>query len=146
MTRSVLFLVASVILVAGAAPRAQQPAVSPLTQLAPASPAQSSPAERRIAQARTAIARDDKRAQSWNELALALARRARETADPAYYQEAWTATERSLQLEPGNLEGRKLQAWILLGQHEFARAVDLAERINREMPDEVLVYGFLVDG
>jgi tetratricopeptide (TPR) repeat protein len=103
------------------------------------------PAERRIETARGVLDRDPKRADAWNELALALARRARESADPAYYREAWTATERSLQIEPGNLEGRKLQVWILLGQHEFARAATAAEAINRAMPDDVLVYGFLVD-
>ena len=105
-----------------------------------------SPAERRIAAARAALEQDPKRASLWNDLALGLARRARETADTAFYREAWAATERSLQIEPGNLEGRKLQVWILLGQHEFQRAVDTAAQINRAMPDDVLVYGFLVDG
>jgi tetratricopeptide (TPR) repeat protein len=105
-----------------------------------------SPAERRIAAARAALDKDPKRASLWNDLALGLARRARETADTAFYREARAATERSLQIEPGNLEGRKLQVWILLGQHEFQRAVDTAEQINRSMPDDVLVYGFLVDG
>lgn len=134
-------------LTAGAGLNAQQLGSSPLTRLAPErlSPA-ASPAEQRIASAKKALASDPKRADVWNELALGLSRRARETADPAYYKEAWMATERSLQLEPGNLEGRKLQVWILLGQHEFGRAVEVAEQINREMPDDVLVYGFLVDG
>ena len=105
-----------------------------------------SPAERRIAAARAALEKDPKRASLWNDLALGLARRARETADTTFYREAWTAAERSLQIEPGNLEARKLQVWILLGQHEFQRAVDTAEQINRSTPDDVLVYGFLVDG
>jgi tetratricopeptide (TPR) repeat protein len=105
-----------------------------------------SPAERRIAAARTAIDLHPKRADGWSELALALARRARETSDPAYYREAWHATEQALALEPNHLEARKLQVWILLGQHEFPRAVAAAEAINKQVPDDVLVYGFLVDG
>ena len=105
-----------------------------------------SPAERRIAAARKTLEKDPNRSSPWNDLALGLARRARETADSAFYREAWAATERSLQVEPGNLEGRKLQVWILLGQHEFQRAVDTAEQLNRSVPDDVLVYGFLVDG
>ena len=105
-----------------------------------------SPAERRIASARAAIDMHPKRADGWNDLALALARRARETGDPGYYAEGWQATERALALEPGHLEARKLQVWILLGQHEFPRAVEAAEAINKEVPDEVLVYGFLADG
>jgi tetratricopeptide (TPR) repeat protein len=104
------------------------------------------PAERRIAEARAAIDLHPKRSAGWNDLALALARRARETADPALYREAWTATERALALEPDNFEARKHQIWILLGQHEFPKAVEAAERLNTQVPDDVLVYGFLVDG
>ncbi|MCA1585503.1 MAG: tetratricopeptide repeat protein [Acidobacteria bacterium] len=107
--------------------------------------ASESPATQRIELARKALAKDQTRADSWNELALGLARRARETADTKYYAEAWSATERSLTLEPGNLEGRKLQVWILLGQHEFQKAADAAEALNKAVPDDVLVYGFLAD-
>ena len=120
---------------------------SPLRVLAPAGAAQQgTPAEKRIAAARKVLATDPTRVDAWNELALALSRRARETADPAFYKEAWSATEKSLQLETGNLEARKLQVWILLGQHDFPRAVEAAEQINRTVPDDVLVYGFLSDG
>lgn len=105
-----------------------------------------SPAERRIAAARKAIDKHPKRVEGWNDLALALARRARETGDPAYHAEAWSATERALENEPGHLEARKMQVWILLGQHEFPRAVGAAEAINKQVPDDVLTYGFLVDG
>ena len=120
---------------------------SPLAALAAASAArQGTPAEKRIASARKVLANDPKRVDAWNELALALSRRARELGDPSFYKEAWAATEKSLQLEAGNLEARKLQVWILLGQHEFPRAVEAAEQINRTVPDDVLVYGFLSDG
>ena len=141
-------VLASLMIAGGASVRAQQTAQpSPLEALV-ADPVsrRGSPAERRVAAARTTLAKNPKRADVWNELALALSRRARETADHAHYKEAWAATERSLQLDPGNLEGRKMQVWILLGQHEFARAVEAAEQINRAFPDDVLVYGFLVDG
>jgi tetratricopeptide (TPR) repeat protein len=120
---------------------------SPLSVLAPAGAVvKGTPAEKRIAAARQALATDPKRVDAWNELALALSRRARETADPGFYKEAWAATERALQIEAGNLEARKLQAWILLGQHDFPRAIEAAEQINRIFPDDVLVYGFLADG
>lgn len=112
-----------------------------LTAQAPAA----SPAAQRIEQARRAMATNDKRAETWNDLALALARRARETADTQYYKEAWTATERSLAIEAGNLQARKLQVWILLGQHEFQKAADAAEALNKLVPDDVLTYGFMSD-
>jgi tetratricopeptide (TPR) repeat protein len=114
--------------------------------LATAGSPSGTPAERRIAAARASIDLHPKRADGWTDLALGLARRARETGNPTLYNEAWQATERALAIEPGHLEARKLQVWILLGQHEFPRAVEAAEAINREMPDDVLVYGFLTDG
>lgn len=115
------------------------------SRVTPGSPV-GSPAERRIASARAAIDLHPKRVDGFNDLALALARRARETGDPAYYAEAWGVTERALEIEPGHLETRKMQVWILLGQHEFPRAVEAAEAINKQVPDDVLTYGFLVDG
>ena len=120
---------------------------SPLSALASAGAAATgTPAEKRIAAARKALSADPKRVDALNDLALGLSRRARETGDPAFYKEAWAATERSLQIQAGNLEARKLQVWILLGQHDFPRAVEAAEQINRTFPDDVLVYGFLADG
>jgi tetratricopeptide (TPR) repeat protein len=115
----------------------------PLTTIGAAT---GTPAERRIAAARAAVDLHPKRVSGWNDLAMGLTRRARETANPAFYAEAWTATEHALALAPTDLDARKLQVWILLGQHEFARAVDAAEPINKQMPDDVMVYGLLVDG
>ena len=82
------------------AQQSQSTAGSPLAALSPAGGApQGTPAEKRIAWARKVLASDPKRVDAWNELALALSRRARETSDTSFYKEAWTATEKSLQLE-----------------------------------------------
>jgi tetratricopeptide (TPR) repeat protein len=104
-----------------------------------------SPAEQRIAAAERFIALQPAKADGYNDLALALARRARETADPSYYSRADAALAKSLAIAPDNFEARKLRAWVLLGQHEFARALDLARELNRQVPDDLLVYGFLTD-
>jgi tetratricopeptide (TPR) repeat protein len=104
-----------------------------------------SPAEQRIAWAKKAIAANPILAQPHNDLALALSRRARETGDPAYYDRASGEIAAALALEPGNFESKKLQVWILLGKHEFARAYDAAVALNKQVPDDVLVYGFMAD-
>lgn len=104
-----------------------------------------SPAERKIAYARRAIEEAPDRPDAHNELALALARRARETGNPRFYDEAERAAARSLELQPDNLEAQKLRIWVLLGRHEFARALELATALNRKVPDDVLVYGLLAD-
>ncbi|MFY0569672.1 tetratricopeptide repeat protein [Archangium lansingense] len=105
----------------------------------------STPAQVRIAQARSAIEQHPDYPQAYNDLALALARRARETGDPALYAQAEKALEKSFRLQPGNVEGLKVQCWLLLGKHEFAKARELARELNQRAPDDVLVYGFLAD-
>ena len=103
------------------------------------------PAEQSIAQARQAIEKNPRQSEGYNTLALALARRARETSDVAYYAQAEEAAEQSLAVAPGNFGGLKARAWILLGQHEFAKAREVAAELNQRAPDDVLVYGFLTD-
>ena len=104
-----------------------------------------SPAERAIESARIALAKNSEKAAPYNRLAMALARRARETSDPVKYEEASAALEKSFELEPDNFEGLKIRAWLLLGRHEFARALDLAEQLKQRVPDDATVYGLLTD-
>jgi len=103
------------------------------------------PAERAIVRAEKAVEQNAERPEAYNELATALARRARETADPEYYVRAHRALDKSFALAPDNFEGRKARAWVLLGQHEFAKALEIAKALNRQVPDDVLVYGLLTD-
>jgi tetratricopeptide (TPR) repeat protein len=104
-----------------------------------------SPAQTRIERAQRAIASSPGRADLYDELALAFARRARETSDPAYYDRAEQAVRESLRLKPDGFEALKIRVWCLLGRHEFARALDLARTLNERFPDDVLLYGFLAD-
>ena len=105
----------------------------------------SSPAERRIAAARRLIESEPQNAGGYAALATALARRARETSDPDFYRRAEEAVSKALELEPGHFEARKTRVRILLGKHEFAAALNAAQALNTEVPDDVLVYGYLVD-
>ena len=38
-----------------------------------------------------------------------------------------------------------MRVWVLLGKHQFAAALDLARALNKQIPDDVQVYGFLTD-
>ncbi len=104
-----------------------------------------SPAEQRIAWVRKAIEANPKDHQAYNELAISLARRARETSDTAFYDRAGEALKESFRIAPNNFEGRKAGVWLLLGRHEFAQALEEARKLNRYAPDDLMVYGFLVD-
>lgn len=103
------------------------------------------PAEEKIAAARGAVAANESDAEAHARLAMALSRRARETADPAYYDRALAAAEKSLALAPANPEAERARIWALLGKHEFARALELAKAFNQRTPDDIAGYGFLVD-
>lgn len=104
-----------------------------------------SPAERKIASARLWIEKDSGSYQARNALALALARRARETSDSSYYRQAEEALDASFRIAPDNFEGARLKAWVLLGKHEFARALEEAKAVKDRMPDDLLTYALLSD-
>jgi tetratricopeptide (TPR) repeat protein len=116
-----------------------------ILMLTSAAAAEPSPAEKAAGRARQAIVKDPARAEGYNALALAMARRARETGDPAYYDRASEALKKSFELQKDNFEGRKALVWIELGRHEFAAALKLAKELNREIKDDVMVYGLLAD-
>jgi tetratricopeptide (TPR) repeat protein len=104
-----------------------------------------SPAERGIAQAQKLIDKNPRDFEAYNALALALSRRARETSDVKFYAMAEDALEKSYAISPDNFEGKRIHVWLLLGKHEFAAALAEAKVLNRRLPDDVMVYGFLVD-
>lgn len=102
------------------------------------------PAEVAIEQAQR-FASERASVQSYSRLALGYARRARETADGAYYEKGHEALDKALALQPDAYEARRIRPWLLLGQHEFAAALDAAKELNKEYPDDVMVWGMLTD-
>jgi tetratricopeptide (TPR) repeat protein len=104
-----------------------------------------SPAEQSMAQAQRMIDRDGKDFEAYNALALALARRARETSDPNYYAQGEQVLQKSFAISPANYDGERIHVWLLLGKHEFAAALEEATKLNKRMPDDVMVWGFLTD-
>ena len=93
-----------------------------------------SPAAQKITMAKEKIGRDPKHHQAYNDLAMALTQRARETADPLYYLQAEEAVKASLAIAPDNFEALKVRTWALLGQHKFAAALELATTLNKKTP------------
>jgi tetratricopeptide (TPR) repeat protein len=62
-----------------------------------------------------------------------------------FYSRADEALEKSLRLTPDSCDALKVRAWILLGKHEFAKALEVAQNLQKRNPDDVVVYGYLVD-
>ncbi|HLW77066.1 MAG TPA: hypothetical protein VKS01_08765 [Bryobacteraceae bacterium] len=116
-------------------------AVTMLAQTAPAL----TPAQIGIQKAEAQIAKQPDHFAYYNALAMAYARRARETSDVTYYTKAEDTLKQSFKLSPDNFEALKTQAWLLLGRHEFAKARAVAIRLNKMNADDVTVYGYLAD-
>ena len=120
-------------------------AVAALAQSRDAVKPSMSPAEQSIASAQKEIAKKPGFYSGYNQMAIALSRRARETSDVAFYAQAEDALKKSFELSPNNIEGEKIHVWLLLGRHEFPAALEAAKALNKRLPDDVLVYGFLTD-
>ncbi len=100
-------------------------------------------AERKITVAKLAVQIHPTHAQSYNELAEAYCARARESDDVAFYSQAQTALNHSVQIAPSDYPTRKLQTVVLLGLHRSAEALAAAKALNRRVPDDVAVWSYL---
>jgi tetratricopeptide (TPR) repeat protein len=103
------------------------------------------PAGKAIEVAQARVAKEPDKAEHHCALALAYSRRARETSDTAFYENATATVARALQLSPDSLEALKVKGWILLGQHEFAKALKVATELRRRSADDEMIYGLLTD-
>ena len=104
-----------------------------------------SPAERSMAQANRLIEKNPRNFEAYNALALAFSRRARETSNVKFYAQAEETLKTSFEISPHNFDGERIHVWLLLGRHEFAAAREEARKLNKKMPDDVMIYGFLTD-
>jgi tetratricopeptide (TPR) repeat protein len=116
---------------------AQVPSASPVQQL--------SPAERNMAQSKKLIEKNPNDFEAYNALALSLSRRARETSDVTFYTQGEEALQKSFAISPENFDGQRIRVWLLLGKHEFAAALQAAQKLIQKVPDDVMLYGFLTD-
>jgi tetratricopeptide (TPR) repeat protein len=104
-----------------------------------------SPAQKAIAYAQEQVQKNAAQAEGYSDLAKALVRRGRETGNADYYLQAARAVEDSLRIEPDNFEGLKAQVMVMLGRQEYAAALELARKLNKRIPDDVLLYGLIAD-
>src|SRR5271155_5547465 len=104
---------------------------------------QNTPAEQRIAAARQQIASDPKKAEAYNNLALALISRAQETESQDYDRQAAEAIATGFGLAPQDFQLRKTQVALLLEQHEYVRARDEAKDLYAHNPDDATLRGYL---
>jgi len=103
------------------------------------------PAQLRIAAAKQQIKADPKKVQAYNELALALLARARESADPSYLKDADAALSQGLSLDADDFQLQRTQVALMLGRHQYQQAKERATALNHRTPDDVMTYGYLAE-
>src|SRR5271166_6736006 len=72
-------------------------------------------------------------------------RQIQRSATVNFYAQVELALQKSFEISPANFDGERIHVWLLLGKHEFATALQEATELNKRMPDDVMVYGFLTD-
>jgi tetratricopeptide (TPR) repeat protein len=138
-----VFVLAVLLSGSGLAQQADKNNASQPASSSPASLEGDSPAQRGIAAARQQLKADPNKLQAWNELANALIRRARETANPSYLVEADGALTEGMKRDSNDFQLLRTKVVLLLSKHEFVQARDLASILNRRIPDDVMTYGYL---
>ena len=106
---------------------------------------QDTPAQKRIAAARQQLTTDPQKIEAWNELAIALLRRARETADPANLNEANEALLQGLKLNSTDFQLQRTQVALMLSRRQFSQAKELASALHHRIPDDVMTFGYLAE-
>jgi tetratricopeptide (TPR) repeat protein len=104
-----------------------------------------SPAEESMAIAMKLIDKNPNNFDAYNALAFALSRRARETSDVTFYTRAEEALQKSFAIAPANSGAERIEVWLLLGKHEFAKAREAARKLSQRIPGDIMTYGFLTD-
>lgn len=103
------------------------------------------PAQQRIFAAKQQLQANPKKVQAYNDLAVAFLARARETADPAYLNDADAALIKGLSLDASNFQLQRTQVALMLRKHEYAQAKERATQLNHHTPDDVMTYGYLAE-
>ena len=106
---------------------------------------QPSPAELRVAAAQHQLTAGPKRSQTYNDLALALLRRSRETSNPAFLSDAERALHAGLALTPTDFQLAKTGVALMLARGQFTAARDRAKLLHAQTPDDVTLYGYLAE-
>jgi tetratricopeptide (TPR) repeat protein len=121
---------------------------SPLTiskRLARSKPGGTQPLDREIEKLEQAVDKSPEKSDAWVLLGRAWVRKAREASDPGFYLNAKACADVALDLAPDNRAAKNLIGIMLLNQHKFDDARDLAEQMLRKAPQDMMALGTLSD-
>jgi tetratricopeptide (TPR) repeat protein len=105
------------------------------------------PADREIEGRQKALAGEkaSESTDAWVLLGRAWVKKARESSDPGFYLNARACADVALEIAPQNRAAQNLVAIVLLNQHKFDEARDLAEQILVKASHDMMALGTLSD-
>ncbi len=103
------------------------------------------PADRLIEKAEKLIAKNPEAAESHVQMAMAILKKVRETGNYELNRRAEVSIKKALEIEPGNFAAKVLKIQIYLSEHEFQKALELAEELNKDVPDFEAVLAAITD-
>ena len=98
-----------------------------------------------VARLQAQVRANPRDARSLGRLGLAYQRRARETADPAWYPRAAGVLRRALRLTPNDVTATSALGALALSQHRFREALRLGRRARGLAPSSAQPYGVVGD-
>ncbi|HWA73546.1 MAG TPA: tetratricopeptide repeat protein [Polyangiaceae bacterium] len=101
--------------------------------------------DQRLAQLTALVRQHPQRLATLIELGRAWLWKARETSDPGYYLNADACVELALALAPGDRLALDLRALVLLNDHRFKDAYELAATLVERDPEAPMAWGSLSD-
>ncbi len=119
--------------------------VSQDEQLAMSKPKGSSAAERMIRHYQRRLYLLPKKVGFWILLGKSWVRKARGSSEMAYYQHAKACIKVALHLSPGNTGALNLQGLVLIQQHKFREAIQVAKKVLKKRHDDAMAWGIMSD-
>jgi len=103
------------------------------------------PVDKLISLTQQKLARAPDRPDDWVALGQTWVRKARELAEPVYYVNAEGCAAEALELLPDHRGALELRGLVLLNDHKFSAAHDLAKALLAREPEDPLALGMLSD-
>lgn len=104
-----------------------------------------SAADAEVAAAQKLIGESPDTAKGYNLLAARYIRLARETGDFSINSNAQTAVNRALEVEPDNIDAKRMKGSLLLTFHRFAEALEYGRTLEKDSSQDAIVQGILTD-
>ncbi len=103
------------------------------------------PADKQIKAAKELVKKNPKAAANHVKLAAAILKKVRETGNYELNRQAEKSIEKALEIDSKNFVARFLKIQIYLSEHEFQKALDLAEKLEKDNPNSEVLLAAITD-